>query len=216
MVEPPAAKTLVYWGTPKVAEALEVSEWPRVYRERNAIQELNFKGMIDHGGLDINYGRKTILGPDRHQQRKQAQLAQSLETAHKRVAKKAAALKAQQDKVAESAAQGHGKRLEQRRRTVLTLEQACKEAQATQAKCAEQAATLGPTGQRADRDFRKQTIMTIRTLLLENWLRAFMGALLATRCTKVSLPQVVSLLFERSGSRMETPSQVLDWVNSAG
>ena len=58
--------------------------------------------------------------------------------------------------------------------------------------------------------------MTIRTLLLENWLRAFMGALAATLCTKVSLPQVLSLLFERSGSRMETPSQVLYWVNSAG
>jgi hypothetical protein len=28
--------------------------------------------------------------------------------------------------------------------------------------------------------------------------------------------QVLSLLFERSGSRMETPSQVLYWVNSAG
>jgi hypothetical protein len=29
---------LGYWGTPKVKEALDVSEWPRVYRERNAIQ----------------------------------------------------------------------------------------------------------------------------------------------------------------------------------
>jgi len=132
------------------------------------------------------------------------------------VDKKAAALKAQQDKVAESASKGHGTRLEQRRRTVLTLEQACKEAKATQAKCSEQAATLGPAGQRADRDFRKQTIMTIRTLVLENWLRAFMGALAATLYTKVSLPQVLSLLFERSGSRMETPSQVLYWVNRAG
>ena len=58
--------------------------------------------------------------------------------------------------------------------------------------------------------------MTIRTLLLENWLRACMGALLATLCTEVSLSQVVSLLFERSGSRMETPSQVFYWVNSTG
>ena len=72
LVEPPEGKPLVYWGTPKVEEALEKSEWPRVYRERNAIQELSFKSMIDHGGLDINYGRKTILGPDRHHQRKQA------------------------------------------------------------------------------------------------------------------------------------------------
>jgi len=53
IVEPPADKTLVYWGTPQVEEALDVREWPRVYRERNAIQELSFKSMIDHGGLDI-------------------------------------------------------------------------------------------------------------------------------------------------------------------
>src|SRR5216683_7908659 len=155
-------KTLVYWGTPKVQDALEAKEWPGVYRERNEIQEPRFKDMIDHGALNTNYGRKKILGADRHQQRKQAQLDQSLETAHKRVDKKAAALKAQQDKVAESASKGHGTRLEQRTRTVLTLEQACKEAKAQQAQCSEHASTLGPAGQRADRDFRKQTIMTIR------------------------------------------------------
>ena len=216
IVQPAESKTLVYWGTPKVKDALEAQEWPGVYRERNERQEHRFKDMIDHGALDINYGRKKILGADRHHQRKQAQLDQSLETAHKRVDKKAEALKAQQDKVTESASKGHGKRLEQRTRNLLTLEQAFKEAKAQQAKCSEQASTLGPAGQRADRDFRKQTIMTIRTLLLENLLRAFMGALAATRHTKVSLHQVLSLLFERSGSRMETPSQVVYWVNSAG
>jgi len=30
------------------------------------------------------------------------------------------------------------------------------------------------------------------------------------------VPQVLSRLFERSGSRLETPSQVLSWVKSAG
>jgi hypothetical protein len=216
IVQAAEGKTLVYWGTPQVQDALEAKEWPGVYRERNEIQEHRFKDMIDHGALNINYGRKKILGADRHHQRKQAQLDQSLETAHKRVDKKAAALKAQQDKVAESVSKGHGTRLEQRRRALLTLEQECTEAKATQAKCSEHAATMGPAGQRADRDFRKQTIMTMRTLLLENCLRAFMGALSAMLSTKVSLPQVLSLLFERSGSRMETPSQVLYWVNSAG
>ena len=216
IVQAVAGKPLVYWGTPQVQDALEAKEWPRVYRERNEIQEHRFKDMIDHGALNINYGRKKIFGADRHHQRKQAQLAQSLEIAHKRVDKKVAALKVQQDKVAESVSKGHGKRLEQRRRTVLTLEHACTEAKATQTKCAEHAATLGPAGQRADRDFRKQTIMTIRSLLLEHCLRAFLGALSAMLSTQVRLPQVLSLLFERSGSRMETPSQVLYWVNSAG
>jgi hypothetical protein len=216
IVQAADGKTLVYWGTPQVQDALEAQEWPGVYRERNEIQEHRFKDMIDHGALNINYGRKKLLGADRHHQRKQAHLEQSLETANKRADKKAAALKAQQDKVAESVANGHGKRLEQRRRTLLTLEHECTEAKTTQAKCVEHVATLGPAGQRADRDFRKQTIMTIRTLFLENCLRTFVGALSALLSTKVSLPQVLSLLFERSGSRIETPSQVLYWVNSAG
>jgi hypothetical protein len=216
IVVPAEGKTVVYWGTPKVEETLAASEWPRVYRERNEIQEHSFKRMIDHGGLDINYGRKTILGPDRHHQRQAKQLAQSLETAHKRVDKKAEAVKAQQEKVAESTSQEHGKRLEQRKRHLVTLEQEFKDAKAKQTTCSEQVAALGPAGQRADRDFRKQTIMTIRTLLLENTLRAFLVALLATLQTKVSLEQVLRLLFERSGARMETLSQVVYWVNTAG
>jgi hypothetical protein len=216
MVEPPSDKTLVYWGTPKVVEALEVSEWPRVYRERNAIQELNFKGMIDHGGLDINHGRKTIMGPDRHHQRKRDQLEASLETAHERVAKKAEAVTSQQAKVAEAEAKGHGRRLEQRQGKLVTLEHELKDAQGKQAQRAEHVATLGPAGQRADRDFRKQTIMTMRTLFLENMLRAFLVALRATLPVQVSLEQVLSLLFERRGARMETPSQILYWVNTAG
>ena len=193
-----------------------MSEWPRVYRERNAMQELSFKSMIAHGGLEINHGRKTILGPDRHHQRKQEHLEASLETANERVHKKAEALKSQQAKVAESEAKGHGTRLEQRQRTLVTLEQALKDAKGNQAKLSEQAAALGPAGQRADRDFRKQTIMTIRTLLLENLLRAFMVALLVGLQIQVSLEQVLRLVFERRGARMETPSQVVYWVNSAG
>ena len=216
IVESAADKTLVYWGTPQVEEAFEASQWPRVYRERNEIQELSFKGMIDHGGLDINFGRKMILGPDRHHQRKQEQLEQSLETAHTRVDKKAEAVTAQQAKVAESEGKGHGTRLEQRQRTLVTLAQELKDAKGKQAKLSEQTAALGPAGQRADRDFRKQTIMTIRTLLLENLLRAFMVALLAGLQIQVSLEQVLRLVFERRGARMETPSQVVYWINSAG
>jgi len=75
---------------------------------------------------------------------------------------------------------------------------------------------LGPAGQRADRDFRTQTIMTIRTLFRENMRRAFLVVLVATLQTQVSWQQVLSLLFERRGARMETPSQVVYGVNSAG
>ena len=216
IVVPTEGKTLVYWGTPKVKETLETTQWSRVYRERNEIQELSFKAMIDHGALNINYGRKTIIGPDRHQQRKIEQLDQCLESTDKRVDKKAEAVKVQQDKVAEAEAKGHGKRLEQRQYNLATLEGELKEAKATHVKLCEHRASLGPVGQRADRDFRKQTIMTIRTLLLENLLGTFRLALLARLQIKVSLQQVLSLLFERSGARIETPSQIVYWVNSAG
>jgi hypothetical protein len=216
IVEPTADTTLGYWGTPKVKEALEVREWPRVYRERNAMQELSCKGMIAHGGLEINYGRKTILGPDRHHQRKHAHLEASLETAHKRVNKQEEALKSHQAKVAASEAKGHGRRLEQRQGTLMTMEHALKDATGKQAKLSEQVATWGPVGQRADRDFRKQTIMTMRTLWLENILRAFLAARLATLPIQVRLEQVLRLLFARRGARMETPSQVVYGVNTAG
>jgi len=50
--------------------------------------------MIDHGGLDINHGRKTILGPEPASQRKKEQLDESLETAHERVDQKEEAVRA--------------------------------------------------------------------------------------------------------------------------
>ena len=64
--------------------------------------------------------------------------------------------------------------------------------------------------------FRSQTIMTCRTLLLENALMAFMVVLLGNLQTKVSVECLLRLLFERSGARMETSSQVVYWVNTTG
>ena len=216
IAQPPEDKTLVYWGTPKVEDALETNQWPRVYRERNEIQEHSFKRMNDHGALKTNYGRKKIVGPDRHQQRQREKLDQSLEAAHQRVDKKAEALKAHQGKRAESESKGHGKRLEQRQRALVAVEKDLKDAQNNHAKLTAQASALGPPKERADRDFRKQTIMTFRTLLLENALMAFMAMLCEHLQTKVSLDCILRILFERSGARMETPSQVVYWVNTAG
>ena len=216
IVEPAEGKTLVYWGTPKVRDTLAASEWPQVSRERSERQENSFKRMIDHGALHTNYGRKKIVGPDRHQQRAREKLDQSLEGLQQRVDKKIAQIKTQQDKVAESAAKGHGKRLEQRQRTLAVLDKERKDVQHKQGQLAEHAAALGPPGERADRDFRKQTIMTFRTLLLENALSAFMVVLLGRLQTKVSLECVLHLLFERSGARVETATQVVYWVNTAG
>jgi hypothetical protein len=216
IVVPAEGKPLVYWGTPKVKATLAAPEWPRVYRERNERQENGFKRMIDHGALNTNYGRKTIVGPDRHQQREKDKLDQLLASAQKRVDKKTEAIKAQQDKVVESASKGHGKRLVQRQRVLVGLEKECQDAQHTHATLTEQASAIGPPRERADRDFRKQTIMTFRTLFLENMLMAFMGGLCQYLQTKVSLDCILRILFERSGARLATASQVVYWVNTTG
>jgi hypothetical protein len=216
MVEPPEGKILVYWGTPKVQATLAAAEWPTVYRERSEIQENSFKRMIDHGALNTNYGRKKIVGPDRHQQREQEKRDQALVAAQKRLEKKAEEVRAQQAKVVESEHKGHGKRLEQRQRALAVVEKERKDAQAQHTKLAAHAVALGSPRERADRDFRKQTIMTIRTLLLENALTSFMAVLVGTLTMQVSLDCLLHILFERSGARMETNSQMIYWINTTG
>jgi hypothetical protein len=216
IVEPPEGKTLVYWGTPQVESALALSAWPRVYRERSEIQENSFKRMIDHGALNINYGHKKIGGPDRHHQRAGAKLQAALESAQTRLEKKTEALKAQHEKVTESEAKGHGKRLEQRKRARNSLEMDLHDATDKCDQLSEHLQALGPPGQRADRDFRKQTIMTIRTLLLENFLLSFMSALLGHLHTTLSLSCLLHVLFERSGCRVETTTEVRYWVHTSG
>lgn len=216
LVEPATGKTLVYWGTAKVRDMVEVSAWPQVYRERSERQENSFKRMIDHGALNTNYGRKKILGVDRHQQRAREQLDRALEAAQKRLDTQGQTVMTQQAQVVESTSKGHGKRLEQRQRTLVGLEKAYKDAQHHHGQLAADAAALGPPGERADRDFRQQTVMTIRTLLLENALTSFMAVLLGFLKTPVSLDCLLKLFFERSGARLETSTQVVYWVNTAG
>jgi hypothetical protein len=215
IVEPTEGKTLVYWGSPKLA-AVEAHEWPEIYRGRTEIQENAFKRMIEHGALDINSGRKTIVGPDRHQQRAEAKVRAWLETAQSRVEKKSRALEAKREQVAQSEAKGHGKRLDQRQRAAAVLEQELREAVQHEARLQERIDDLAGPKERADRDFRKQMIMTIRTLFLENLLGAFMAVLWTVLSKKVSLEQVLKLLFERSGSRIERDREVMYWVNTTG
>jgi hypothetical protein len=216
IVEPAEGKTLVYWGTPQLQAALEPTEWPRVDRERTELQENSCKRLIDHGALETNDGRKQIVGPDRHQQRQRASLEAALETAQQRVDKKGEALQAPQAKGEESTSKGHGKRLEQRQQALRRVEEALEEAQHHHAKLVAHVGAVGPPKERADRDFRKQTIMTCRTLLLEHALMAFMAVLLGYLQSTGSLAGVFHLLFERCGASLETASEIVYWVNTTG
>ncbi len=216
IVESLTGKTLVYWGTPRWLDAFVPLAWPEVYRQRNEIQENSFKRMIDHGALNINYGRKTIVGADRHQQRKRAKLEEDVANTQRRLEAKEAVLVVQHAKVSESEHKGHGKRLEQRQRTLDKLQDEVQAAQATQAQLHEQVEALGEPKERRDRDFRKQTIMTFRTLWLENALLAFIAALVGPLSLTISSSCLLTLLFERSGTRVETAWQVIYEVNGTG
>jgi hypothetical protein len=209
-------RVLVFWGTSWVKETLAPLEWPGVYRERNETQEKSFKRMIAHGALNVNYGIKKIIGPDRHQMRAREEVNQALLAAHEKVEKKEIAVKESQEKVAESQEKGHTKRLHQRARRLGVKEEELKKAVEKQQTLGEQESALGEPRTRADRDFRKQRIMTWRTLLLENVLMAFVMALWGKLEEKVSLESLVAMLFERSGSRIERGSEILYLVNTAG
>ena len=75
---------------------------------------------------------------------------------------------------------------------------------------------LGEPEERADRDLRKQNVMTWRTLLLENLLQKFLGLLLAPLDKTISIDTLIDLLFRRSCMYVETAIGRTYWVSSKG
>ncbi len=209
-------RILVYWGTPQLEKSVEPIHWPRLYRQRTEIQENRFKRMIDHGALNTNYGRKKQIGPDRHQQRAQEKLQKAIKGAQAKVEKKEDRVQQQREKVAESTQKGHTTRLHQRQRTLAIEEEEEKTARQKHEKLAQQAQALGPPQQRADRDFRKQRIMTLRTLLLENTLLVFLVGLGKMLQEKMGLESLLKILFERRGVRLETDAEIYYGINTVG
>jgi hypothetical protein len=187
-----------------------------VYRQRTEIQEQSFKGMKAHVALDVNYGIKKIVGPDRHQQRAREKLEQVQETAQHKVTRKVELLTLQEAKVVESQEKGHGTRLDQRQRRLGELELELQNATDKAQQCEKQLEALGSPKQRADRDCRKQTIMTVRTLLLENALVSFLAILCTKLKDTISLDCLLKLVFERSGACLETQTEFIYWINTTG
>lgn len=209
-------RVLAYWATSRVKEVLNPLQWPDVYRQRTEVQEYRFKEMKAHGALDVNYGTKTIIGPDRHQQRNFDAASRAKEKAHKKILKKQQLLEQQQNKILDSLEKGHQIRLEQRQHRLVQLEQELQTAADKEKLWTEKINHLGSPKQREDRDFRKQTIMTLRTLLLENMLLIFLKILCENVQQQVSLECLLKLLFQRSGSCLETPVKIIYWINAAG
>ena len=209
-------KILAYWGTSHVAEVLDKQEWPQVYRQRNELQENSFRRMIAHGALNTNYGIKKIWGPDRHQIRARKRLEEKLHKTTQRLKRRASEVLQQQEKVQDSQQREHGKRLQQRERKLVELEQKESVMRAKQEHLKTRISEIGEPKQRADRDFRKQKVMTFRTLLLENYLWAFMKALLDPLGITLSTEIVLDLLFKRSGGYVQTKESCIFWMNKEG
>lgn len=209
-------RVLAYWGTSKVQECFAPLQWPQLYRQRSEIQENSFRRMIAHGALNVNYGTKTVLGPDRHQQRAKQKLAGQVEAVEKKLEKKAQLVTTQQEKVTESVIKGHGKRLQQRQQRLGVVQEELKKVQHKKQHLEQQLDVLGEPQQRADRDFRKQRIMTFRTLLLENALMTFLTTLLTHLNGSVSLGCLLELFFERSGAYLETETDIWYLVRADG
>ena len=110
----------------------------------------------------------------------------------------------------------HGKRLSQRENKLAEMRTDLKEINEKSNKINEQIDSLGPSKQRADRDFRKQTIMTIRTLFLENALMAFIITLLENLNVALSQKCIIELLLKRSGGFFENCSEIIYWIDGNG
>jgi hypothetical protein len=205
-----------YGGTPHRKESGAPIHGPRRYRQRSEIQENGFRRRIDHGALNTHYGRKKQRGPDRHPQRAQAKLHQALARAQAQVEKQEERGHRQPEKGPASTQKGHTTRLPQRQRPWVVEEEALKTARPQYDPLAPQVQDLEPPQPRADRDFRKQRIMTLRTLLLENGLLAFLAGWGALLPEKIRLESRLQLRFERRGGRLESDAEIRYGVNTAG
>ena len=79
---------------------------------------------------------------------------------------------------------------------MIEMEKEAKEAKKKEEELRKKAASQGPVGERSDRDFRKQKIMTFRTLFLENALLAFVLALAAQIGVKNGLSDPNAAFFQ--------------------
>jgi len=211
-------KILPFWGTEKFREMVDVLQWPGIYSRRTEVQENSFRHMIHHGALNVNFGIKKIIGPDRHQQRALEGLKESSAALSQKIERKTGNLVEQEAKVAESKSKGHTKRLVQREKRLQEMQEDLKVVVEQRHKKEEDIRQAGPVGERSDRDFRKQTVMTMRTLLLENMLLSFMSALMLSLAAPLvlCLDSVLELFFNRGGGYYETPSEVMFFVNMEG
>lgn len=209
-------RLLPYWGTTHMKKVAEPIDWPKIYSKRTEVQENSFKRMKDHGALDVNFGTKTIEVDDRHHRNKLKKIEDGSASIQKRIESKEAKIEEQARKVEESKSKGHGKRLEQREWVLDKIRRERDELYKKKEVIEKKTEALGEPRIRFDRDFRKQKIMTFRTLYLENLLALFFSALKEMIDTPLSLTCLIELFFNRSGGYYETASEIMYLLNADG
>lgn len=209
-------RLLPYWVTSRVKDMINPLDWPATYGKRTEIQENSFKRMKCHGALEVNYGIKKILGEDRHQKRVQDKLEEIRRRIDDKVRKKEAEITTQFEKIKESEENGHQIRLMQRQNRLVAINENVKKIKIKAEKINIQLEKTGESRQRADRDFRKQLIMTVRTLILENCLMRFWRILTEGSGTKIGMDHLIEVLFNRTGTYLETSARIVYWVSTKG
>ena len=207
-------RAIVYWGTPKIVKILTAEQFICTYRNRAEVQENSIKKMIAHGALNTNYGTKTIAQPDRTHQRKLEKIEKKIEKSKIKIEKAKQKIAEQIPKVRESRLKGHGKRLEQRAEKLKQYREDKKQVQQKMKNVVAEKKKLGKRGTREDRDFRKQSLMTFRTLWMENLLCIFVALISDTLKIKAGIEVILHLFFRRAGIMEETTSHIVYTFNS--
>ena len=154
-------RVLVYWYTKKVAKlGLRAERIIKIYRTRAEVQENGFKRMIAHGALNTNFGYKKIWATDRHHQRKVEEIEGKIIKLRRRLRKLQDKIEEQMLKIQESINRKHNLLFYARFRKLMDMEDQEFAINKQIAGLESEKDKLGEPGLRADRDFRKQTIIS--------------------------------------------------------
>jgi len=207
-------RTLVYWYTKAIdRQGFSAEEIINIYRRRGDTQENSFKHMIAHGALNTNFGGKKAWGPDRSHQRKIDKLNEKIDKLRKRANKYHQQLWEEMKKVMESFKNRHERLLIKRYRKYNNLLSRYEKIKDEIEKIEKQKLQLGEAGLRADRDFRKQTIMTFRTAWVENALKDFVDLLTRSMDKPVDVEIILKLFFNRRSIVVEGDTAICYWVD---
>lgn len=206
-------RILVYWCTPQIATELTGKQVVTIYRNRSEIQENNIKRMIAHGALNTNHGIKKIAADDRSHQRKLNEVDLKISKVVTRQQKLIQTISDQTQKIQDAEEKNHHKLLEKRLSKLAKLQLNQSQLQEkfdTLNNCKQ---SLGAPVSRSDRDFRKQTIMTFRTLWLFNTIKVFVALVCSFLKQPISLDIFLELFFFRPGFLVENDSQFLYYLD---